>query len=338
MHALGSNHSIPSFPVGARLAFDANRGRLWVACKSCGRWNLTPIETRSEIIEDCERLYRATHTRLATTHIGLARLRDGTELIRIGTPLRPEFAAWRYGDKFINRRKKQLALTGVGIAAAGSVAVVGLAVGVSVFAVGLAVARHWSVSVHGRTRTVIALVPLPTGDTARVRRADLAHTRLIPAPSGSFALELAHEDGRSTISGSAAINVAAILFRHVNRYGAPRELVQDAVAAIESRRSSETFMSSIARIDRAADYSTADPNPQQLLGAPVHGLFALSPVQRLACEMALHETSERCAFEGELIELQQRWREAEEIAAIADNLFLPAAVTNALQRLRNCIT
>jgi hypothetical protein len=46
------------------------------------------------------------------------------------------------------------------------------------------------------------------------------------------------------------------------------------------------------------------------------------PVEdRLALEMAANEDTERRALEGELEELEAAWREAEEIAAIADSLF-----------------
>ncbi|HEU4752212.1 MAG TPA: hypothetical protein VFU47_03815, partial [Armatimonadota bacterium] len=41
---------------------------------------------------------------------------------------------------------------------------------------------------------------------------------------------------------------------------------------------------------------------------------------QLAVEMALHEESERRALEGELAALEAAWREAEEIAHIADSL------------------
>ena len=54
-------------------------------------------------------------------------------------------------------------------------------------------------------------------------------------------------------------------------------------------------------------------------------LAALAPAVRLALEMAAHEESERRALEGELAELERAWREAEEIAGIADALLLPAA-------------
>ncbi|MYE17206.1 MAG: hypothetical protein F4Y07_12070 [Gemmatimonadetes bacterium] len=45
---------------------------------------------------------------------------------------------------------------------------------------------------------------------------------------------------------------------------------------------------------------------------------------RLALELALHEEQERRALEGELWILEKAWKEAEEIAAIADSLLLPA--------------
>src|SRR5688572_19541483 len=112
---LGTNEVIEPFPVGRRLAFDAAKGRLWVICTACGRWNLSPIEERWEAIEMCERLFRATRVRVTTDHIGLTRLGEGCELVRIGEPLRPEFAAWRYGRRFARRRTN--AQLGIGAAA-----------------------------------------------------------------------------------------------------------------------------------------------------------------------------------------------------------------------------
>jgi hypothetical protein len=101
---LGDNESVENFPVGRRLAFDAGKGRLWVVCDNCRRWNLTPLEERWEAIEECERQYRDTTVRYSTDNVGLARLSEGLDLVRIGKPLRPEFAAWRYGREFLQRR------------------------------------------------------------------------------------------------------------------------------------------------------------------------------------------------------------------------------------------
>src|SRR3954469_14036987 len=120
---LGRNESIEPFPIGGRLAFDAARGRLWVVCRKCERWNLTPVEERWEAIEECERLFRDTRLRVSTDNIGLARLREGLELVRIGEPQRPEMAAWRYGDQFGRRRTRHLLFTGGAVAAAAGIVI-----------------------------------------------------------------------------------------------------------------------------------------------------------------------------------------------------------------------
>ena len=52
---LGRNDAFEVFPVGTRLAFDAAKGRLWVICRRCDRWNLSPLDERWEAIEDAER-------------------------------------------------------------------------------------------------------------------------------------------------------------------------------------------------------------------------------------------------------------------------------------------
>src|ERR687896_1861260 len=101
---LKSNASVDRFPVGRRLAFDAAKGRLWVVCPRCARWNLTPLEERWEAIEQCERLYRGTRLRASTDNVGLARVRDGLELVRIGSPLRPGFGGWGLNAQFRRRR------------------------------------------------------------------------------------------------------------------------------------------------------------------------------------------------------------------------------------------
>lgn len=50
--------------------------------------------------------------------------------------------------------------------------------------------------------------------------------------------------------------------------------------------------------------------------------------------MALHEEAERRAIEGELADLERAWRDAEEIAGIADSLLLPDDVTDSMHRLK----
>ena len=127
---LGSNEVIETFPVGRRLAFDAAQGRLWVVCRKCERWNLSPLEERWEAVEMCEKLFRDTRVRVSTENVGLAKHHEGLELVRIGAPMRPEFAAWRYGDQFGRRRRRQI-LYGVGA----SVVIGGIVIGGTVTSV-----------------------------------------------------------------------------------------------------------------------------------------------------------------------------------------------------------
>jgi hypothetical protein len=85
-NALGANEVVEAFPVGRRLAFDQARGRLWVVCRKCEKWNLSPLEERWEAIETCERFFHDTRKRVSTDNVGLARLDEGLELVRIGEP------------------------------------------------------------------------------------------------------------------------------------------------------------------------------------------------------------------------------------------------------------
>jgi len=63
-------------------------------------------------------------------------------------------------------------------------------------------------------------------------------------------------------------------------------------------------------------------------------VFHLPRAVRLALVIAANEESERRAMDGELAALEQQWRDAEEIAAIADDLFLPASVTQLITRFK----
>ena len=130
--SLGGNDVLETLPIGRRIAFDAAQGRLWVVCRHCAKWNLVPFDTRLETIDAAERLFHDTRMRYSTDNIGLARLREGLELVRIGPAQRPEFAAWRYGGQYRRRRQRNLALAGVSAIGAGTLAVAGLAAAATV--------------------------------------------------------------------------------------------------------------------------------------------------------------------------------------------------------------
>jgi hypothetical protein len=63
-------------------------------------------------------------------------------------------------------------------------------------------------------------------------------------------------------------------------------------------------------------------------------LDEIEPQRRLALEMAAHEETERRALEGELHILETAWKDAEEIAAISDDMFLPESVTDFVAKHR----
>jgi hypothetical protein len=331
---LGSNESIEHFPVGRRLAFDSTKGRLWVVCPACERWNLTPLEERWEAIEEAEKLYRGTRLRAATDQIGLARLRDGTELVRIGEPLRPEFAAWRYGDQFGRRRRRQMLVAGAGLTAIGAIVAGGVAAGVGIGGLGWMLARLARTAVRGNPRSVVARIRTDDKQILRVRLGHLSETSLERGALAPIALDLRHETGRWRFEGPEAMRVASTLMPKVNRYGGTKQTIAEAVSALEQRHGSEGYLDALSQTARV----TTRPKPGRvrrlsiMRDMPDHGLFGLTTVQRLAFEMALHEEAERRAMEGELAELERAWREAEEIAGISDDLLLPAGVQQKLDR------
>jgi len=318
---LGSNQVVEQFPVGRRLAFDADRGRLWVVCGKCERWNLTPIEERWEAVEACERLFRGTRVRVSTQNVGLARHAEGLELVRIGEPLRPEFAAWRYGDQFGRRRRRHI-LYGTGAALVVGGVVIGGAVTGAVSGVVLSQTGNvWSMWVNGRTR-----VKLRTDDgrVLRMKRIDLLGTRLRPASDDvGYRLEVRKGRRKEWFEGSEAQRLVGAILPRMNQLGGKPVTVRHAVSQIEHHGHPEHFLSDVVSGDRFRDKH----------GTPGYVNKMPTPT-KLALEMALHEEQERRALEGELWRLERAWEEAEEIAAISDSLLLPEGTEEFLERHR----
>ncbi len=334
--ALGRNEAVEAFPVGRRLAYDEAMGRLWVVCRRCERWNLTPLEERWEAIEQAERLYRATRLRASTDNVGLARLRDGTELVRVGHPPRPEFAAWRYGDQFGRRRRRQLLVAAGGAAAVGAVLVGGASAGVSIGGFGWLFSQAFERIVNGSPEAVVARIATPHG-VLHVKRKHLARTSIVRGDAGPFGLRLARRRGDVTLEGDDAVRAAALLLPAVNRYGGSRLDVAQAVTRIEAAGGADALVGALARDDTFAATSPDTRVRSRWASGDVdrtRGLFGLGKVTRLALEMALHEEQERRAIAGELAPLERAWREAEEIAAIADGLVPPRALEARLDQLR----
>ncbi len=339
---LGRNQALESMPVGRRVAFNQQTGRLWVVCRACERWSLSPLEERWEAIEACEQLYRDTRKRVATDNVGLARVADGLDLIRIGEPLRPEFAAWRYGDQFGRRRRRQLAVTGGVVGAASLVFVGGAWVSASVasFAGVYANGGLWDSLIHGSPNKKIAAVRTADGRMLDVRRRHARMTALLhPSASGDqMALRVEHFGGTAILTGSAASRAAQQLLLAVNRFGGSKRKVSEAVSWLESSGGPQQALNALAQSRGAYSLWQSTDKPidhEKLPIAKTVGAFhTIDTTERLALEMALHEESERRAMQGELAALETAWREAEEIARISDSLLETDGLRSKLDSLR----
>jgi hypothetical protein len=317
--SLGENESIEQFPIGRRLAFDCEKGRLWAICTKCRQWNLSPIEERWEAIEECERRFRDTRLRVSTDQIGLARLADGLELVRIGRPQRPEFAAWRYGDRFKARRRANMIRAGVGLGVLGGIIGVGAAAGIGIGGVGYGLYQLAERIIKGSPHRIIVRETIPGIGDVTVRGKHLPHVRLFADPEHGWQLGVPYRKTIVRIPDDRAISVAGRLLPQINRYGGKRGDVQHAVQLLEGTADPAAFFGRMAGAVRLLDQKIA----------------RLSEPMRLALEMAAHEETERRALEGELAVLENAWREAEEVAAIADNLLLPPSVDEFFRRLRS---
>jgi hypothetical protein len=325
--SLGTNEVIESFPVGRRLAFDVAKGRLWVVCRKCERWNLSPVEERWEAIEACEARFRDTRLRVSTDNIGLARLREGLELVRVGPAMRPEFAAWRYGDQFGRRRRRKLVRAGLGVGIVGGAVAGGIALGVGA-GMSLGAGSWWLWRgiiegyrriAYGSPRQVVARVPYREGRVIPVRRDELADIRLGTHPDGGLLLSVPHHGAALHLSGDDAQRAVGYVLPAINWGGAERRDVDDAVRLIESARGAPDDF-----VRETAARAGMRRRLQELPSA-----------QRLALEMAAHEETERRAMAGELALLEAAWRNAEEIAQIADDLLMPPSVEDFLERHRS---
>ena len=324
--SLGTNEVIESFPIGRRLAFDSAKGRLWVVCRHCERWNLSPLETRWEANEECEQAFHGTRLRVSTDNVGMARLSEGLELVRIGEPLRPEFAAWRYGDQFGRRRRRAVLIGGGVVVAVGAVVAGAVAVGASIGSFGGLYGNIPNI-IHGMRRVK---VKTHDGRVLTVRGTSFNAAQLSADPdSGTPVLQFKHKKKDEVFEGEEAVRVASTLLPAVNFAGASKQSVRAAVQRLESFNGSEGYLDALWA--GRADKLTKTTRKGVVKPLTLHSLAGAT---RITLEMALHEEQERRAIHGELHVLEAAWREAEEIASIADNLFVPEETEAQLDAMR----
>jgi hypothetical protein len=334
---LGRNEALEHFPVGKRLAYDVARGRLWALCPRCRSWNLAPIEERWEAVEEAERSFEHALEGLSTENIALGKLRDGTELVRIGKAKAPELAGWRYAQRISARWRKA---RWAGGASCGAWVLWGSGLGYTFLPVLLTAAAGYGLWDWSRKRGRRLEVPLAgPGEDPRIvtlGRGDLRMLHLVPSdpdgPDDEWGLEF-RRLGRRSLSippelRNRALRLSTLELNH--DIGKPRHLTAALDRVLESGGADQVVAAAARtlRDGRAWESHLGWPFGDQT------ALHRADPVMRLALEIAANEEAERVALEGELYRLELEWKEAEELAAISDSLLLPGWIRSRIDEWR----
>lgn len=311
---LPPNEALEHFPLGRRIAFDPHRGRLWAVCPSCHRWNLAPFEDRWEALEELEKAGVDLGRVLATTeNIALIQA-HGVELVRVGKARLAEEAWWRYGSQMMRRRTRarilnwteQATVVGAAIATGGAFY---LLMGGSSINNLLRWRRFGSTAWRGDVRCVRCGSSLDQLSFKAARRLHLARDG-----QEELALHLQcrrcrflGRGGEFQLEGAPARNLLRRVITYSHFEGASEKRVRSATDYIDARGApgavTRELMTSGLRLDALLDRHRR--------------------TQAVALEIALNEENERALLEMELKELEARWREEEEIAAIVDGQLTP---------------
>lgn len=290
------------------------------------------------------------------------RLREGLELVRIGAPERPEFAAWRYGNQFGGRYKKAVALTygAVGLSLAMS------ATNFASSALGLGAAALIPASVLVMTSLTLTAAGryglwkaqhLPSlavrddeGTLLHLTRANALQATIFPNGNAlDWQLTVPHVDKRratglsrllgnhelagneywpKAITGERALRALATLLPTLNVGGGSKRTVSDAVEVLcDAPKLGTLLRGGAVREGDSSKYFRLTREQTYIKLFPAH--------IRLAMEMSVHEDDERRAMEGELQELAQRCKDADAIAKIADEMFLPSHIENDVELMKS---
>jgi len=306
--------------VGRRLAFDEWRGRLWVVCSKCSRWNLTPLDDRLERIESVARAARdergGSRVVASTEQVALIRW-ERYDFVRVGKPLRVELATWRYGERLRTRQRERmkvvlpLTVVAVGLGIAANVAAGG---GLGVFVWNLHnVVDQVYIGMVGRRKVALSEPPICAhcGTLMQLRAKHVQHARVVPDAHAEVAVLLSCPSCRregAQLTGADAVQVLRQGLTYLNVTRSGRRRAEDAARVVDQVGGADRLMHEVAKRELT--------------------LRSLRPERRLALEMAVDERAE-------VAELERQWREAEEIAEIADGtLSASEQVEEELRRIK----
>jgi hypothetical protein len=302
--------------VGRRFAFDEWKARLWVICRRCSRWNLTPLDDRLERIDELARVSAQGKQLAATEQVALIRW-DKYDLVRVGKPPRVELATWRYGERLRARARDRakvvvpLTAAALGLGIAANVALGG---SLGIFVWNLHSLADWTyVRIMGRRKVRLLEPPVcaSCGSLMELRARHLKYARVVPEAHADIAVLVScpgcHREGTQLTGPDAVVALRqGLTFLNATRSG--RRRAEDAALVVDRVGGAESLIRDVARREIT--------------------LRALRPERQLALEMAVDEMEE-------VRELERQWREAEEIAEIADGLLSATPeIEEHLQKLR----
>ncbi|MCC7003665.1 MAG: hypothetical protein IT357_16020 [Gemmatimonadaceae bacterium] len=329
-------------------------------CPRCEQWNLAPLDTRWEAIEDCKRLAATAESRVDATGLGIARTAGGLTLLIATGVSRTDIANWRYGRRLTHRR---YILWWIATASALLILALGWLVGVEAGSgvVGFTVLAFGVIWF----RQLWAKPPRPW---VRVRRARVRpalvwgwqlHAIRFAPPKRDSPPVLLVPDGRgeSRLTGHAAARFLAEFLPQVNGVDCLDASIAGAVERVDraergaasfglSRRSRRRQAARKLRRKRSESHDSpiaavTSPAPEKMRpwekladsadGRPV---LSLAPELRLALEMAVTEEMERLALAEDAIASTDGWVQEEEIGAIADDLTVPDWVQERIDAMK----
>lgn len=307
-----ANEEVETFPVARRIAFDPGRGRLWAVCDACQRWTLAPFEERWESLEELEKLTRDRGRLLSSTdNIALFRV-GAVDIVRVGRAQLREEAWWRYGRELTQRRRQARIAR---LAEFGLYGAIGLATG-GTFVLWMRGdiinrVRRWNhfgtTAWRGEARC-----PHCGGTMTRMGFGDTRRLLILPDDADS-------EDGVQLV----------LRCRRCGRTGDQGGYHLTGVTAEHTLRRVMAYHhfsgANEKRVRGATDLIEQVGSPRRLVTAAAGDhtrirelVRSRNATQAIALEIALNDEAERHLLELELVALEERWREEEEIAAIVD--------------------
>ena len=288
-----------------------------MVCPRCSRWNLTPFDDRLERIEAVSRAASQGRIAASTQQVALIRW-ERYDLVRVGKPPRVELATWRYGERLRNRQRERMK-----VVVPLTVAAIGLGIAANVAAGGGFGVVVWQAHrvidgfylwLMGSRKVQLLEPPICAhcGTLMQLRARHVQYARIVPDRHAEMAVLLScpkcrHEG--TQLTGTDAIQVLRQGLTYMNLDKGGRRRAEDAAREVDQVGGADQLVRDIARRELT--------------------LRSLRAERGLALEMAVDERAE-------VEELERQWKEAEEIADIADGtLGTSSEIENELRRLKN---